>query len=80
MEYNRSVRSIVLRVLVLDRSFFESFPGQIKLDYFVSIGPLPIHQLNGSIVVKSTMPFNGGLIIGGVQNPSLMRQITTKVR
>jgi len=80
MEYNSPLRSIILRLLVLDRSFIQSFPGRIKIEYIVSIGPLVIHQLNGSFIINQVTPFNGGLIVGGVQNPSLLKQITTKVR
>lgn len=69
-----------MRLLVIDREFIRNFPGQLKIEYNVSIGPLQTHQLKGNFFVNQTTPFNGGLVIGKVQNPSLLRQITTKVR
>ncbi|XP_070495338.1 uncharacterized protein [Chironomus tepperi] len=79
MEFNPTLHSIVLRLLVIDRSFFQNFPGEIKIEYCVSIGPLPSHQLQGSFFISNSTPFNGGLVVGKVQNPSLLRQITTKI-
>ncbi|KAL7025248.1 hypothetical protein ACKWTF_013416 [Chironomus riparius] len=79
MEFNLSLNSIVLRLLVIDRNFVQSFPGQLKIEYCVSIGPLPGHQLKGTFLINEATPFNGGLVVGKVQNPSLLRQIATKI-
>ena len=79
MEFNFAMNSIVLRLLVVDRNFVQNFPGTMKIEYCVSIGQQASHQLNGSFVVNGATPFNGGLIVGKVQGPSLLRQITTKV-